>query len=221
MQRQCLHPHGGPRDGIDQQRGVVGGREAELAAPGPQPLAVGRRRGVAERQPGEVLDGASGRQQRTADPVGAGKHGLSDEVRAQVVQLRGGERTEGLHEAGPGGHPTVDGLGGEVVVQHDVRAPDTVHGTHRLVRVGHHEKGEVRRAEVRRQPQVHVRHAVLRQRARGHEAERGHGLVELRVAHRPQRGQHRCRICHTDAPTPSSTSTASSCAAGVPASAGS
>ena len=88
------------------------------------------------------------------------------------------------------------------------------HRRHRVVRVRHHQEGEVGRAEVRRQPQPHLHVTVVGHGARRDEAERGDRLVQLRVAHRVQRGQHLCLICHTSAPC--STSAASSWAAGAP-----
>ncbi len=77
-----------------------------------------------------------------------------------------------------------------MVLEHDLGAQHTRYAADRLVGVGDHEEGEVGRAEVRRQPEVDVGHAVRGHGARRDEPQRGDGFVELRIAHRAQRGQH-------------------------------
>ena len=94
-----------------------------------------------------------------------------------------------------------------MVLQHDLCPVDARHAAHRLVGVRHHQKGEVGRAEVRGQPQPDVRDPLRGHGARRHEAERGHRLVQLGVAHRVQGVQHLAsRRSHLGPGSPSSTS---------------
>src|SRR5207247_3690001 len=106
--------------------------------------------------------------------------------------------------------------GREVLVEHDLSVADPRYRGHRVVGVRDHEEGEVGRTEVRRQAQPHLRVAGRRDGARGDEAEPGDRLVQLRVAHRPQRGEYRAVVAaHADGDS-AVTATESSRAAGVP-----
>ena len=152
-------------------------------------------------------------QQRTADPIRAGQHRLAHEVGPQLVELAVGQAAERLGEPGPGGHAAVDGVGGEVVLEHHLGPAHAVDRADRVVGVRDHQEREVGRTEVRRQPQPHVRIAVVGHGARRDEAELGDRLVELRVAHRGQGGEHCPRVwSHVGRHAP--TSWASSWAAG-------
>src|SRR5437588_565777 len=164
--------------------------------------------------PPRLRRGARG-DQRPAHQVGTRQHGLAQKVGPQLVQLADRLALEGAREPGPGGHPAVDRVGGEVVLQRDVGRPYTVQCGHRVVGVGDHEEGEVGRAEVGRQPQPYPGVPVGGDGARRDEAERGDRLVQLRVAHRRQRAEYPRAVDEGGAHT-CSTNRASSCAAGVP-----
>jgi hypothetical protein len=71
-----------------------------------------------------------------------------------------------------------------VVLELDLGLPNARHGTDRIVGVGHHQPGEIGRAEIRRESQPDVCHPVRGHGARRDETERGHWLVQLGVAHR-------------------------------------
>jgi hypothetical protein len=210
-----------------EQRSVVPGRQAESRSPLAQPAQIDRVQHLAQGQLRELLRRGSGVDQRAGHPVLAGQRGLRQEAGAQLVQLVGGLAGERRDEAGVRGDPAVDLLRRVVVGQLDVDRADAGHGAHGVVGVGHHEEGEVRRAEERRQAQPHPHGPVGADLARLDEVEGGDRLVELRVEHRVQRGVHRVAVDprqdrgHAGAPSGCSTSFASSWAAGVPASSGS
>ena len=165
-------PTAAPADGVDQQRRVVAGRQAQLGAPraaaGPGPAMDGTSPSVS---PASSAGVRPAREQRPAHLVGAGQHRLAEEVaRAARPARRPPRPANDGDEAGPRGDPVVDRVGREVVVQHHLRPADAVHRGHRVVGVGHHEEGEVGRAEVGRQPQLHRGVAVAGHRRRRDEA---------------------------------------------------
>ena len=175
---------------IDQQRGVVAGGQPQFGPALPQPLQRRGRRRLAQGERGQLRRPGARRGQRAADEVGAGHHRLTQEVGAQLVQLADRLAVEGPGEPGPGGHPAVDRIRGEVVFEHHLRRAHAGQGRHRVVGVGHHQEGEVGRAEIRREPQPDLGVPVRGHGARRDEAERGDRLVQLRVPHRVKRGQY-------------------------------
>ena len=152
--------------------------------------SAGGRRRLAQGERGQLRRPGARRGQRAADEVGAGHHRLTQEVGAQLVQLADRLAVEGPGEPGPGCHPAVDRIRGEVVFEHHLRRAHAGQGRHRVVGVGHHQEGEVGRAEIRREPQPDLGVPVRGDGARRDEAERGDRLVQLRVPHRLERGQY-------------------------------
>ena len=113
-----------------------------------QPLAVERVRCVAEAEGDDLLRRAmraSGRHTgrcRRAPPC-AGTPGADRRARRP-------QRPERVTETCARSHAAVDLIGREVVVEQDLSAADAGHGTHRVVGVGDHQEGEIRRTEERR-----------------------------------------------------------------------
>jgi hypothetical protein len=111
---------------------------------------------------------------------------LALEDRAELGQLTVGQARKAAGEPRSRGHPAVDLLAREVVQQLHGHRAHARHRGDRNVCVGHHQVGEVRRAEVRRQPQpdgdVGAGHLDA-----GDEAEVGDRLVQLRIPHGGQR----------------------------------
>ena len=83
---------------------------------------------------GQLLRRRPGVDQRPGDPVLAGQHRLAEERRRAARPAPStASPGEGGDEPGPGRDPGVDRLGGEVVVQRDVRPRDPRHRRHRVV----------------------------------------------------------------------------------------
>ena len=101
VQRQHLGADGRAGRGVDQQRRVVPGGQAQLGAPAAQPLPVGGGRRLAQGEAGELVGRHAVGEQRAADPVRARQHGLAQEVGPQAVELVHRLALEGLHEARP------------------------------------------------------------------------------------------------------------------------
>ena len=139
---------------VDQQRRVVAGRQAQLGPARAQPVQLRRRRHVAQRQRGQLGRVAPGGQQRPADPVGAGQHRLAQEVGAQLVAARRPPRRR-RSRTNPARAATPPLIASEAKWSSSTTSARRRPGTrrHRVVGVGHHQEGEVGRAEVRRQPQ--------------------------------------------------------------------
>ena len=88
--------------GVDDERRPVLGGQSEVAAPGPEPVEVGALGRVAEGQRSASSGGVVARgQQRPADAVGGGQHGLAQELDPQLVELALGEVPERADEAVP------------------------------------------------------------------------------------------------------------------------
>ena len=135
---------------------------------------------VAHAHVGDLVEAVAGGDELVAEAPLAGGERLALEQGPQGLQAALGLVRERAGEAAVRLDRGVDLGGGEVVLQLDsdrAGAADTEQGR---ARVGHHQVGEVGRAEVGRQPQAHgdrvaVDHDV------GHEAEVGQRLVELGV----------------------------------------
>ncbi len=137
-------------------------------------------------------------EQATARPLHRRQVRLALEVAAQLGRTPN-RRSSGNDptKPAPAGHPGVDLAPRRSAppARFDaVSMPGT--DARRVVGVGHHQVGEVRCAEVRRQPQPHLRMTVVDRRL-GDEAEIDDRLVELRVADRAQRGGHRAEQIRT------------------------
>jgi hypothetical protein len=107
-----------------------------------------------------------------------------------------GETVERRDESRSGGHSGVDLVGGEVVLEHDLDGGDAFHTGHGVVGVRHHQEGEVRRTEVRRQAQPYARRPVGLDRAGADESELDDRRVQLGIADRVEGGAHRLGINH-------------------------
>ena len=77
-----------------------------------------------------------------------------------------------------------------MILEHDLGPVHPGGGGHRVVGVGHHQEGEVGRAEVGGQPEPDLRSTVGGDGARGDEAQRRDRLVELRIPDGIQGGKH-------------------------------
>ena len=141
-------------DGVDEQRRVVAppADPARLAARAAVPIGGGRH--VAERELGELVDG------RARLPAAAGRPGRSRPARPC------GRSRSGVRPALPPARPSKDStnparaatprlISSEAKWSSSTTSvvPHARHAADRIVGVGHHQEGEVGRAEVRRQPQ--------------------------------------------------------------------
>ena len=110
---------------------VVGSISSGASSPAGNPRSMRRRsqpvdfwsgRHIAERQAGERLRRHAVGDQRPADKVRTGHHGLAQEVGPKPVEIALRLTGERVDESGAGSDPTVDRIGSEVVLQHDLRA---------------------------------------------------------------------------------------------------
>ena len=116
--------------------------------------------------------------------------GLAPERGPQVLEVLVGLVAERALVPGVGGEAGVDEVGVVVVVELDDHAGRVQAAPQRVLGVGGHQVGEVRRAERRGQSQVHRRRRGARRALddeRADEAEVGDRLVELGVEHRAER----------------------------------
>ena len=167
--------------------------------------------------PAPPASGAGG-QQRPAHPVGAGQHGLADEVGAQPVEL-GRRLPAERRPRSPARAATPPLIASEAKWSSSTTSARVtpVDPADRVVGVGDHEEGEVRRAEVRRQPQAHRRprpSAETVHEATNPSAVTGSSSSGSRTV--VQRGEDVARPRSHSRPRRSRRAAASSWAAGVP-----
>ena len=161
---------------VDQQRARrrrrAGRARPGAAAAGPAPATAAPRRASCRPAPPASRPAASSGRHTWSVPA-------STALRRKSARRPSSSSTASpsneRDEPGPRRHPVVDRVGREVVVEHDLGAAHPVHRGHRVVGVGDHQEGEVGRAEVRRQPQLHRR--VARPRTRSHDATKPSAVI--------------------------------------------
>ena len=150
-----------PVAGSTQQRGVVAGRQAQLGPPGAQPVQRPATAAASpERQPGQLRGG--GRRRAAAGTPGRCRPAppcAGSPRAARPARRRPGRRRTATKPARAATPPLISSAAKWSSSTTSAR-PHAGHRADRVVRVGHHQEGEVRRAEVGRQPQPHLGVAV-------------------------------------------------------------